>query len=142
MIQGWAGIGIVDEVIDMTTPEIKVYYRAGAFPLTHISQNEVPFDTIAVFERQVPVMQEGSDDDGFVGWWIYFLRKDAYGAALVEFDVAELLPLEIEGCPHVTALAPEEAESVPVASTEPVIQPVSIIDDDQHCVGLATYEEP
>jgi hypothetical protein len=43
MITGWAGTGINDTAITMTTPRTKLYYRAGGFPIVKISKNSVSF---------------------------------------------------------------------------------------------------
>ena len=141
MITGWAGTGVVDQVITMPVPEVRLYYAAGGFPLTHIDNSDVPFAHIDSYERQLPVEETGVDDLGIYGWWIYFKRNDSYGSALVEFDVKQLIPLTIEGCPHVTVPEAEAADAIPIVDNEPA-NPVVIYVAEPECVGLAVSEEP
>lgn len=118
MISGWAGTGFNDTAIDMPTPEQRLYYRAGGFPLVKITKNSVSFPTREIEDRQHVVMQEGHDAQLNFGWQIYFKRNDAYGAAIVELSEADLLPLIVEFCPDTTVDSPEEAEDVPVTVAE------------------------
>lgn len=141
MISGWAGTGINDTAIDMPTPEVRLYYRAGGFPLVKITKQSVSFPTREIEARQHVVMQEGADAEFNFGWWIYFKRLDAYGSAIVELNENDLLPLIVEFCPDTTVDSPEEAEVVPVTVREPTNPSISFITEPE-CVGLAVIEEP
>jgi hypothetical protein len=140
MITGWAGTGINDEAIDMPTPDIRLYYRAGGFPLVRITKQSVSFPTRTIEERQHVVMQEGADAQSDFGWWIYFQRTDAYGSAYVELSEEDLLPLIVEFCPDTTVDVPEEAENVPIIVSEPARPAIAFVTEPE-CVGLAVIED-
>jgi hypothetical protein len=141
MITGWAGTGINDTAITMTTPRTKLYYRAGGFPIVKISKNSVSFPTREIAERQLVVMHEGSDAQFDFGWEIYFQRDDAYGSAMVELDPNDGIPLEVEHCPDSTEDVPEEADVIPVTTNEQA-RPLTLFASEGDCGVLAVTEEP
>lgn len=141
MITGWAGTGLTDTAIDMPLPERRLYYRAGGFPMVRIIRNSVAFPTRKIVERQLILEREGVDIQADFGWQIVFIRADAYGAAIDEFNPDDALPLEVEHCPDTMNDIPEEADIAPAYTNEAGRQ-AFIFSVEGACGVLVTTEEP